>query len=127
MVRTRYTLRVKVEIINIYHYLRQHMTVPQVKDKSKTKPTASLKTFGEYIGIGLLHTTLEDFLKKEAELRQQAAKLDVGVKYIVNRKNRMLKKVVYRWLEVQRSKHLSVTGKMIITAAKTVYTIYADD
>ena len=45
-----------------------------------TKSEVSLRTFGKYIGIDLLRTTLEGFLKKEAELRQQTAQLDVGAK-----------------------------------------------
>ncbi|KAF8930879.1 hypothetical protein BGZ47_000345 [Haplosporangium gracile] len=64
MMRTCYTLHVKLELIDIFHYLQKHLTKRLAKDSTQIRTTI------------------------EAKIRALGDHLPVDAKYVVNRKNR---------------------------------------
>ncbi|KAF9080435.1 hypothetical protein BGX29_005320, partial [Mortierella sp. GBA35] len=81
MARTCYTLRVKLELIDIFHYLQKHITKALTKDPTKTRTTVSYRNFGHNIGMNIPHSTLQDILRNETKIRAMADQLPVDAKY----------------------------------------------
>ncbi|KAF8930760.1 hypothetical protein BGZ47_000398, partial [Haplosporangium gracile] len=77
MARTCYTLRVKLELIDIFHYLRKRLTQPLVKDKTQTKTSVTFRNFGHNIGIDIPHSTMHGFINNESRIRELADQLPV--------------------------------------------------
>jgi len=127
MARTCYTLRIKLELVDIFHYLQKHLTKPLVKDKNRTKSTITYRNFGLNMGIDIAHSTVYDFIRKEETIRKLADQLPLDAKYMTNRKNRMVEEVLYLWLQNQRSRQIPVNGKMIMEAAQVTYTVLVDE
>ncbi|KAG0249739.1 hypothetical protein BG011_008988, partial [Mortierella polycephala] len=124
MTRICYTIRVKLELIDIYRFIQK--TYTKVQRNKKIAPVLSLRTFENYIGVHIHRNTLNRWLVQEDKLRQMAPQLTMSAKYLVNRKNRMVEEVIIRWLENQRSLHLPVHGKAVQNAAQVTYKILID-
>jgi hypothetical protein len=75
MARNCYTLRVKLELLDIFHYLQKHLTKSLAKGPTKTKSTVSYRNFGHNIGMDIPHSTLQGFLKNEDKIRAMAEQL----------------------------------------------------
>ncbi|KAI1285624.1 hypothetical protein EDD11_000792, partial [Mortierella claussenii] len=112
------SLSVKIEFLDIYHYLQAR--------QADIRHKISYNNFGSLIGCHLPSSTLCRMLKEEDKLRAASKVLPEGAYYIVNRKNVMLEQVLYRWLDEQRKQNIPVNGKMIKQAAVVTYTILAD-
>ncbi|OAQ28224.1 hypothetical protein K457DRAFT_156392 [Linnemannia elongata AG-77] len=85
MTRTCYTLRVKLELINIFRYLQKHLTKPLVKDATQIRTTVSYRNFGYNIGMKIPHSTLQRILQNEAKTRALADQLPVDAKYMYSK------------------------------------------
>lgn len=127
MARACYTLRVKLELIDIFQYLRKRLTQPLVKDKTRTKSLITFRNFGHNIGIDIPHSKMYDLIDTESKIRKLADQLPVDAKYMSNRKNRMVEEVLFLWLQDQRSRQIPINGKMIMEAAQVTYTGLVDE
>ncbi|KAF8928451.1 hypothetical protein BGZ58_009628 [Dissophora ornata] len=118
MAKVALPIRVKVEILDIYHYIKSQ----QVDIRHRV----TLTNFGPSIGIRLPTTTLFNILRQEEDLRKAVEVLPEGAHYVVNRKNEMVEEVLLRWIESQRNQRVPVNGKMIKQAASVTYIVLAD-
>jgi len=118
MVKVCETIKAKVELLDIYHYLgKRQDDLPFKLSKSN---------FGHLIGFHIPRTTLSSWLSREKEYRRECNKYPEGAQYIIDRKNCKVEQVLYHWLEDQRKQNIPVNGKMIKEAAKVTYTVLAD-
>jgi hypothetical protein len=117
MVKVCTTLSVKLEYLDIYHYLksRQHHLRHKI----------SHNNFGLLIGCHIPKTTLSRMLQDEEKLRAASKLLPQDASYIVNRRHDKLEHVLNRWLEDQRKQNTPVSAKMIKKAASVTHTILA--
>ena len=118
MIKVQLTLTEKVELLDIYHYLRSR----QRDIRQKITRT----TFGPLIGIELPRTTLVDILKREADYRAAVKIFPPDSKNIMHRKHIELELLIVEWIEEQKTKNVPVSGRMIRRAADITYTILAD-
>ncbi|KAF8944093.1 hypothetical protein BGZ47_004661 [Haplosporangium gracile] len=110
-----YTLRVKLELVDIFHYLQKHITKSLVKDKIQTKSTITYRNFGYNMDIDIAHFTMYDYIRNEETIRKQADQLPLRCQ-------------VHDQPEEQSGGGGSFYGeKMTMKAAQVTYTVLVDE
>lgn len=118
MVKNCEPVHVKVELLDIYHYL--------VSRQDDLNQRVTYRSFGPMIGVNLPNQTLSNWIKNESRYRASVLNLPKDACYIIETKNAKVETVLVRWLENQRAQNIPVSAKMIKGAAVMTHTVLQD-